>query len=158
MGVSVTLGDLQERLDGVREGIHGACVVCGARNPRGLQVPFRVQVDGSVEASFPCPRNLEGYPQFLHGGVIASLLDGAMTNCLFAHGITAVTAELTIRYHLPVLTDHPAIIRARLERSTHGCHSLTAELQQSGQIAATARAKFLSKHRETAETSGRTLP
>jgi uncharacterized protein (TIGR00369 family) len=149
MGVSEASAELQGRLDEVHEGIHATCVICGARNPRGLRVPFGVLADRSVEASFPCPADLEGYPQFLHGGVIAALLDGAMTNCLFAQGITAVTAELTIRYHAPVVTDCPAVIRARLGTSAHGCHFLTAELRQDGLVAATARAKFLSTHRKS---------
>jgi acyl-coenzyme A thioesterase PaaI-like protein len=34
----------------------------------------------------------------LHGGVISSILDGTMTNCLFAHGTVAVTAELRVRF------------------------------------------------------------
>jgi uncharacterized protein (TIGR00369 family) len=156
--VSQAPSELQKRLDGVHEGIHAACVVCGARNPRGLRVPFRVLADGSVEASFPCPKDLEGYPQLLHGGVIASLLDGAMTNCLFAQGITAVTAELTIRYHTPVAVDHPATIRASLDCSAHGYHLLTAELRQDGRVAATAQAKFLSNHRKSNGVAGQDLP
>ena len=134
----------QARLDGAHEGLHAACVVCGARNPRGLRVQFCVVADGSVEATFPCRKDLEGYPHILHGGVIASLLDGAMTNCLFAHGITAVTAELTIRYHTPVAIDQPVTIRAWLDHSAHGYHRLTANLRQNGRVAATARAKFVS--------------
>lgn len=148
---------LQERLNDAHEGIHAACVVCGARNPRGLRMPFHVLADGCVEAAFACPTDLEGYPQLLHGGVIAALLDGAMTNCLFARGITAVTAELTIRYHIPVAVDRPATIRARLDHSAHGCHLLTAEMCQDGRAAATARAKFLSGRRRAAGVSGRHL-
>jgi uncharacterized protein (TIGR00369 family) len=111
-------------------------------------VPYRVLADGGVEAEFACPESLEGYPDVLHGGVIASLLDGAMTNCLFAHGITAVTAELTIRYHAPVATGRPAIVRARIARAAHGCHFLTAELSRDGRVAVTAEAKFLSGRRK----------
>jgi uncharacterized protein (TIGR00369 family) len=135
---------LQDRLDRVHHGIHAGCVVCGLENGRGLRVPYRVLPDGSVEAEFTCPESLEGYRHVLHGGVIASLLDGAMTNCLFAHGITAVTAELTIRYHAPVITGRPATIRASIDRSAHGCHFLTAALCREGRVAVTARAKFLS--------------
>jgi acyl-coenzyme A thioesterase PaaI-like protein len=37
--------------------------------------------DGGVEAHFDCSRIFEGYSHRIHGGVIAALLDGAMTNC-----------------------------------------------------------------------------
>jgi acyl-coenzyme A thioesterase PaaI-like protein len=142
--MSAERSKLQEQLDRAHQGVHARCVVCGFENGRGLHAPFRVLPDGSVEAEFACDDDLEGYPHMLHGGVIASLLDGAMTNCLFAHGITAVTAELTVRYHTTVPTGRPAIVRASIDRSSHGCHFLTAELRRDGRVAVTAHGKFLS--------------
>ena len=35
-------------------------------------------------------------------GSLLRCLDGAMTNCLFSHGIPAVTGELVVRMHHPV--------------------------------------------------------
>jgi hypothetical protein len=58
MRVSEIPSGVQERLDGVHEGIHAACVVCGVRNPRGLRVLFHVLADGSVETLFPSPKDL----------------------------------------------------------------------------------------------------
>ncbi|HBO43227.1 MAG TPA: thioesterase [Planctomycetaceae bacterium] len=77
--------------------------------------------------------------------MISALLDGAMTNCMFANGHAAVTGELLVRFRHPVLTDHPAIIRARIKSSTRPLHELTAELVQDGQVKATAQAKFLER-------------
>jgi uncharacterized protein (TIGR00369 family) len=134
---------LQERLEELRHRAHATCVVCGSENARGLHVPFRVLPDGSVEAPFECAKRLEGYPEVLHGGIIAALLDGAMTNCLFAHGIAALTAELTVRYHHPVAIDREAIVRAWIRRSVRGVYQMGAELRQDGRLAATAQAKFL---------------
>lgn len=105
----------QETLESMREEVHSRCVVCGARNTRGLHPDFAVMPDGGVQAEPDCADVLEGYPHTLHGGVIASLLDGAMTNCLFAHGLVAVTAELTIRFLRPAATNRTATVRAWLE-------------------------------------------
>jgi len=138
---------MQERLEAVHHGTHAACVVCGPENRGGLHVPYRALPDGSVAAEFACPGALQGYPHMLHGGIIAALLDGAMTNCLFAHGITAVTAELRIRYHAPVPTGRPAAVRAWIERSAHGCHVLAAELRRDGLVAVRGEARFLSSRR-----------
>ena len=55
---------------------------------------FVLQPDGSVRGVFFASAPLEGYTGLLHGGIAAAFLDGAMTNCLFAHGIEALTAEL----------------------------------------------------------------
>ena len=65
------------------------------------------------------------------------LLDGAMTNCLFAHGQAAVTAELTVRYRHPVATQRPALLRAWIEESRAPLRVIAAEITQGGQIKAT---------------------
>jgi acyl-coenzyme A thioesterase PaaI-like protein len=106
---------------------------------------FHVANDGVVETSFPCSKVFQGYPAVLHGGVISTLLDGAMTNCLFARGYVAVTAELNVRFRHPVATDNPAIVRAWIISSTAPLHTLTAELIQDGQVKATAKGKFMER-------------
>jgi len=125
------------------ESVHPFCFVCSASNPMGLALHYEPQPDGQVVASFIGHAALEGYPGRLHGGVIASLLDGAMTHCLFVHGIRAVTAELRVRYLDAVAGGERVTVRARLESSRHGLHHLAAELEAAGVIKARATAKFL---------------
>ena len=132
-----------EQMRRLHAAIHPHCVVCGADNPRGLRVDFRPTADGGVEAHFDCPRIFEGYSHRIHGGVIAALLDGAMTNCLFAHGHVAVTAELNVRYRHPVMTDRRATVRAWIRESSHGLHRLRAEVLQDRQLLVIATATFL---------------
>lgn len=123
--------------------LHPGCVVCGAKNPGGFHLNFILQDDGSVQCRFDCRRSLEGYTRFLHGGIIAMLLDAAMTHCLFQHGISAVTGELKIRYRSPVDTDTPAVVRGRIERSTSRLHYLQAEIVQGNRVKVEASAKFM---------------
>jgi acyl-coenzyme A thioesterase PaaI-like protein len=75
--------------------------------------------------------------------MIAALLDGAMTHCLFAQGLAAVTAELTVRYRYPVAVRRMATIHAWLERAARHLQVVRAELRQDGVIKASARAKFM---------------
>jgi uncharacterized protein (TIGR00369 family) len=135
--------ELDQKFVAVRRRHHPDCVVCGSRNARGLQLAFTRQADGSVSASFACDPAWTGYSGCLHGGVIAALLDGASTNCLFAHGHAALTAELIVRYREPVATGRPAVVRARLVESTRHLHYLQAELEQDGRVKATAKARFI---------------
>jgi len=115
-----------QQLAAVRRRHHPDCVVCGSRNARGLQLAFTRQADGSVSASFACDPAWMGYPGCLHGGVIAALLDGAMTNCLFAQEQVALTAELCVRYREAVVTGRPATVRAWLAHSSsHLLHLLS---------------------------------
>jgi uncharacterized protein (TIGR00369 family) len=101
--------------------------------------------DGSVQATFSCDKAFEGYANVLHGGLISCMLDGAMTNCMFAHGYAAVTAELNVRFHHPVVIGEFATVRAWIDRSRSGLHVLKAEIVQNQQVRATATGKFLER-------------
>jgi len=111
----------------------------------GLQLEFTVSEDGGVQAAFDCSKTFQGYGGLLHGGVISSLLDGAMTNCLFAHGQQGITGELKVRFRHPVVTDRPAIVRAWIERSIPPFHVLQAELIQDEWVKARATGKFVER-------------
>jgi uncharacterized protein (TIGR00369 family) len=133
-----------ETAEKLRAQTHANCVVCGPENPNGLQLDFQVLGEGEVGAAFEFGPAFEGYAQMLHGGVISSILDGAMTHCLFAHGTVAVTAELKVRFRHPVKLGIPGQVRARRERHLGALHIVKAEITQEGQIRATATAKFMS--------------
>ena len=62
----------------IRNRVHPNCVVCSLDNAKGLHLDFVSGCDGSISATFSCDEAFEGYPGFLHGGVISSILDGAM--------------------------------------------------------------------------------
>jgi len=91
---------------------------------------------------------LQGYNGVLHGGVISSLLDAAMTHCLFHRGIEAVTAELLVRYLRPVPLDADLELSARLLSEHTPWYRLRGELRQGRETMAYARAKFLRRNRE----------
>jgi uncharacterized protein (TIGR00369 family) len=133
----------QTRLKTAQTQAHPFCLVCSQSNPLGLGLEFTAHDDGSVSAMFLGHSALEGFEGFLHGGMIASLLDGAMTNCLFAHGRVAMTGELKVRYRKPVVVGEAMTIRAWIKRSLSPLHLLEAELKQEGCIKAIASAKFM---------------
>jgi acyl-CoA thioesterase FadM len=78
--------------------------------------------------------------------MIASLLDGAMTNCLFARGHVAMTGELKVRYREPVIIGEEMLVRAWITRSQLPLHLLEAELKQGGCTRTTASAKFVERN------------
>lgn len=124
---------------------HGNCVVCSRANGTGLGIDFTVVEDGAVEASFACDKAFEGFYNVIHGGVISSLIDGAMTNCVFAQGYVAVTAELKVRFQHPVNTGAPATVRAWVDKSYRPLHLLKAEVVQDHVIKVTAEGKFMER-------------
>lgn len=139
----MTTEQAQKQMAVLRDVHHPLCIVCGEQNDQGLKVSFQACANGGVEARFSCNGAFQGYNGFVHGGVIASLLDGAMTNCLFSHGKAAVTGELTVRYLLPARANVEAVVTAWIKESWAPLHMMEAEMIQDGRVAARATAKFM---------------
>jgi uncharacterized protein (TIGR00369 family) len=135
----------QTRFNSVQAEAHPFCMVCSRSNPLGLGLKFTCEEDGSVSATFLGHPALEGFQGLLHGGVIASLLDGAMTNCLFARGRAAMTGELNVRYREPVVIGEEMRLRAWITNSSPPLHILAAELKQGDCVKAAATAKFMER-------------
>lgn len=137
--------DPSESLQRLQSEQHPDCVVCGPANGHGLGLEFRMPEPGVVESAFDCRQSAQGYNGMLHGGVTCMLLDGAMTNCLFAHGYTAVTVELHVRFRQPVQTGTQATVRAWIESVAGILYKVRGEIRQNGRIAATATGQFIDK-------------
>src|SRR5438477_11812111 len=73
------------------------CYACGDLNPIGLHLEFRVDGEWAI-ASFTAHREHQGYPGFVHGGVVGSLLDEAMGWATYGHGIWAITGKVENRF------------------------------------------------------------
>jgi len=134
--------EIQNSVVNIRNLVHPKCVVCGFGNGNGLHLEFDADDDGSVAATFQCDEAFEGYSGILHGGVISSILDGAMGNCMFAHGRATVTVEMTTRFRHTVATGQQATVSARITRNSHPLYLLEAEIIQEGEIKATAKGKY----------------
>jgi uncharacterized protein (TIGR00369 family) len=119
--------------------------MCGARNEGSWGLRFRREDDDTVSARFQAHPGLQGYEGLLHGGVVASLLDAAMTHCLFHHGVQAVTGDLHIRFVEPVACQALVDIRARVVGATPPLYSLRAELLRGERIMAWAEGRFMQR-------------
>jgi methionine-gamma-lyase len=139
----MSLGLAQKHLEATRKRAHARCVACGSVDGRAPRLRFAVTEDGSVEAAVQPSSADEGYKGMLHGGVIATLLDAAMTNCLFAHGRCGVTGQLSLRFRHPVASNKPLRLRAWVERSSPPLFILRGELWQADLLRATAVGKFM---------------
>jgi uncharacterized protein (TIGR00369 family) len=134
---------MQRELQGCRAAAHAGCFVCGGDASLGMGVSFEVTASGQVEGRFACDRRFQGYEGMLHGGIVSTLLDAAMTHCLFARGKSAVTGELTVRFLFPVALDCEAVVRARISDSCPPLHRTESEVIQRGRMVARATAKFV---------------
>ncbi|MBN1845969.1 MAG: PaaI family thioesterase [Sedimentisphaerales bacterium] len=130
---------------GIRQRVHPHCIGCSPDNPQGLHLRFEACPDGSVQASFCLGRSHESYPGILHGGVLSLILDSAMTSCLFAREIVAVTADFQMRLRHPVLVDRAATVRAWIDYVSEPIYLLKGEITQNQQRTTTATGKFLER-------------
>lgn len=90
------------------------CFGCGPANPSGLQLEFQLAPDLSVVCFAHVDEHFTGHPGYLHGGVIASLLDEAMSKSVRARNALAMTRELKVEYLRPVPSCTPIRIEGRI--------------------------------------------
>lgn len=122
---------------------HKGCFICRSAAAEGLGVEFSVLSNGIVEGSFDCSRCYQGYDGMMHGGILSALLDGAMTQCLFARGAAGVTARLIVRFLRPVAVGIPVKVRAWICDDSPPLYVLESELVQQGTVKTRATAKFI---------------
>jgi acyl-coenzyme A thioesterase PaaI-like protein len=78
--------------------LNPACVVCGVQNPKGLRIEFVNESDG-VRANWTPAAGWESFPGIVHGGIITTVLDEAMSKAIISRDWQALTAELRVRFH-----------------------------------------------------------
>lgn len=95
-------------------GTFRGCFGCGPENPVGLKLAFRRELD-SVVAEVSLDENYAGYREFIHGGVVATLLDEGMGWALVELlGRYGVTQSLQVTYRRPVRLGHPLTITSKV--------------------------------------------
>lgn len=122
---------------------HSRCFACGRENQDGLDLQFRPSGDASVSCECIVSEIYQGYNDVVQGGIVSTILDSAMTNCLFEHGIEAMTARLNVKFKAPVHTGVPLKATARLLKSEKRVYDLEASIQQNGKVRAVATARFM---------------
>ncbi len=82
------------------------CFGCGGANARGMKLAFeRDDQARRIVGRFRLGTEYQGGSGFIHGGIIATLLDEAMSKVCRFSDVRAVTAELTVEYLRPVPVD-----------------------------------------------------
>ena len=124
------------------------CFCCGADNERGLRLAIAYPEPGAAETSLEVPLWFSGWKSMTHGGLLATLLDEVMAHACVGMALTAVTAEMTIRYQKPVQTG--SRIRAvGTVKEARGRVILTQGwiYDAQGAVAAEATARFIATTR-----------
>ena len=78
--------------------LQNRCFACGKENAIGLRLEFSHQPHGEATASWRPAEWHEGWPGVVHGGLLSTALDEAMSHAVLATGLKAMTAELRVRF------------------------------------------------------------
>ncbi|MGA8041614.1 MAG: PaaI family thioesterase, partial [Terracidiphilus sp.] len=106
-----------ENLTPLKHAAQNRCFGCGPVNPHGLQLEFLIADDGSIVSHATISDDFCGHPGYLHGGIIATLLDEAMSKAVRATGVSSMTRHLEIDYLLPVPSAKPIRLEGRVVRT-----------------------------------------
>ncbi len=90
------------------------CFVCGIHNPAGFQI--HLETDRKiVETRFRFRREWCGFPDTVHGGLIATVLDEVMVWAVgVASGHLTYCGELNVRYQRPARPETEVMARGEL--------------------------------------------
>lgn len=99
--------------------------------------------NGEIECRFAASGEFQGYDGILQGGLVATLLDSAMTNVLLRRGIAARTAEMKTRFRHPVPVGKEVLVRGKLESSRGRVHVVAGRIILGQKVLAEAKATFI---------------
>ena len=107
------------------------CFGCGQANSSGLKLEFLLAPDHIVVCPATISDQFEGPHGFLHGGIIATLLDESMSKAVRARGLTAMTRHMEIDYRRPVPSGASIRIEGKIVRSDGRKHWAEARILDS---------------------------
>ena len=124
------------------------CIVCGMENPIGLKAQFYNMEDESVMTIFKYSEEFQSFPQRVHGGLIATMLDELGLRALWAkkksEDIFGVTVSIEIKYRKPVPYDETLIGKGSVKKETSRFIVACTELfDKKGQLLANAEIKYM---------------
>lgn len=122
----------------------GYCFVCGQRSDIGLRLEFETDAKtGIVVCRTLLSEKYQGWSGYIHGGIIASMIDGAMVHACKAIGLKCVTAELSIKYRNPIPVDTEIEIIGTVKNQIPLLAYTESSISIGGKIAVAAQAKML---------------
>ena len=83
--------------------LENPCFGCGPSNPCGMRLTFETDAERQrIVGRFRIGPDYQGAHGFIHGGIIATVLDEVMSKVSRLSDVRTVTAELNVEYLKPV--------------------------------------------------------
>ena len=131
------------------------CFGCGGANPRGMQLTFEQDdAAGRIRGRFRIAAEYQGGAGFVHGGIVAMLLDEAMAKVSRFKQDHAVTGEMTVEYLRPVPVGEEIVVEGwEVERDGRNRNREGEIRNGAGVLLARGRARFVEIGRERFQES-----
>jgi uncharacterized protein (TIGR00369 family) len=117
-----------ENLTPLAHAAQNRCFGCGQANPIGLHLEFLLAEDNSVVCLAAVPDTFEGPVGYVHGGMIATLIDETMSKAVRVNGVRAMTRQMEIDYLRPIPSGAPVRLEGRVIRSEGRKHWTEAKI------------------------------
>ncbi len=129
----------------------GGCFVCGEKNPQGLKIKFKVDLEKQqIMATYTVPPTYQGWEGVVHGGILSTLLDEAMANLVYELGLEGIVASLEVRFKKPAPVLQPLRIFGEITEVHKKLVKARANIsKEDGTILATAIASFVRQNRRS---------
>lgn len=119
------------------------CFACGSENRNGLRIDWKI--DGrTTTAEFIARKEHQGWKDIVHGGILATLLDEAMTRLAWVVCGGALTAEMTVRYLSPVKVGEKLFVSGEITKENRKLVEMKAAIRKEradGTVVARAEGK-----------------
>ena len=121
------------------------CFACGPDNPGGMHLKFVADASGRHYVShFRLSKQYTGPPGHCHGGIIATILDDAMSKLNKLHDQPAATARMTVDYLKPVPLHKPLRVESRqLSKRGRRLTRVAEIMDEDGTVLARSRGVFV---------------
>jgi acyl-coenzyme A thioesterase PaaI-like protein len=123
------------------------CLVCGLKNPFGLQAAFFELENDELVCVFTPSELHQSYPGRMHGGITTALLDETIGRAIlmrYEHAMWGVTIEFTTKFRKPVPLDQELRVVGRIMLDSGRMFEGTGEIYlPDGEIAASGYGKYM---------------
>lgn len=140
-----------------KQNISKNCFVCGIENDFGLKTKFYETENDEVIAVFTPQEMHQSYPDILHGGISATILDETIGRAImtkYGQNSFGMTVELSIKYKKPVPLNQELKVRGKLTNDRGRLFEGEGELiLPNGDVAVTATGKYMKRDLNQITTS-----
>jgi acyl-coenzyme A thioesterase PaaI-like protein len=129
-----------------KQSISRMCLVCGIENKLGLHASFYELDNHELVAIYKPADEHQSYPERLHGGISATILDETLGRAISIDEETVwgVTVELNLKYKKPVPLDQELKVVAKITRNASRMFEGEGKIiLANGDIAVTATGKYM---------------